>query len=104
MGKISNKKSEVTVDEVSNSSSNAINRDNVIVLIITNDTGFEVTVKEKRMGSIRIGAGKKFEVWSYPCCPFDVSATVTFNAAAPNTDYITFTINSVGNEFQTTQC
>lgn len=102
MGKVSNKKSELSVQEVSKGSKMAINRINVVFLRITNNTSFEVSVKERIAGDIRIPTGKEFLVITD--YPFDFSATVTFNSAAPVTDYITFTINSLGDEFQTSEC
>lgn len=91
------KKSENSVQEIIKSGNIPINKSNVISIRILNNTGLEVSVKEREAGNIRIGAGKEFYLSTFPECPFDFYANINFNPAAPDTDYIIFIINSLGN-------
>lgn len=104
MRKIENKKSENSVIEIIKSGNQPVNKSNVISLRIVNDTALEVIVKDRIAGNIRISSGKEFYLISYPECPFDFFAAVSFNAAAPNTDYITFIINSLGDVINASEC
>lgn len=97
-------KGEISVVEISKGGSEAVNRNNVIYLNIVNETAFEVIVKDRKAGNIRIASGKNIPIFSFPSHPFDFNAMVEFNVGAPDTDYITFFINSIGDEFDIKEC
>jgi hypothetical protein len=97
------KKSTIQCQEISKASGYALNVTDVCYLNIENTTGFEVIVKDKHAGAIRVRAGKNVQYFAFDC-PFDFNATVTFNNAAPNTDFITFHVTSQNNGSKIKQC
>lgn len=97
------KKSVIQSLEVTKAYGNPINVEGVCYLNIENYTLFEVVVKDKFAGDIRVRAGKSVQFMSLNCL-FDFFATVTFNGAAPDTDFITFHITSTKHGIETKEC
>jgi hypothetical protein len=83
--------------EISNNpaQSQALSREGVIYLKLINKTGLEVVVTDRRAGVWRVPSNGDLTWFSYSNAPSDLQIKVSFNNAAPVTDFLTVLTTSV---------
>lgn len=83
--------------EISNNpaQSQALSREGVTYLKLINKTGLEVIVTDRRAGVWRIPSNDSLTWYSFSNAPSDLQIKVSFNNAAPATDFITILTTSV---------
>lgn len=85
--------------EIANTNQRVYTKTDVYHLQLVNETGFEITVIDRMIGTINIPSGKTRVFPAHPMYPIDqINLVVEFNAAAPPTDFLTIiTTSEYGN-------